>query len=72
MFPVVLAALTVVAITLSPHAAYSDAVRMGQIQRTPSAEILKLHAGNQMMMASSLDHPDFPAFVVEPPPAQRS
>jgi hypothetical protein len=64
MFPVVMAALTVAAITLSPAASYAQMVRFGQIEKTPSAEILKLHASNQATMEEALTHPDLPPFAV--------
>jgi hypothetical protein len=67
MLPVVLAALTVVAITMSPQASYAQMVRFGQIERTPSAEVLKLHASNQATMDEALTHPDLPPFVFELP-----
>ncbi len=67
MLPVVMAALTVVAITMSPAASYAQMVRFGQIERTPSAEVLKLHASNQATMQDALDHPDLPPFVFELP-----
>lgn len=67
MFPVVMAALTVAAITLSPQAGYSQMVRFGQINHTPSAELLKLHASNQATMEEALNQPDLPPFVVQSP-----
>lgn len=63
MFPVVMAALTVAAIALSPQAAYAQMVRFGQIDHTPSAEILKLHASTQATMEEALTQPDLPPFV---------
>ncbi len=63
MLPVVLAAMTVAAIALSPQAAYAQMARFGQIDHTPSAEILKLHASNQATMDEALTRPDLPPFV---------
>lgn len=64
MIPAVLAALTVVAITMSPQASYAQMARLGQIEQNPSAEILKLHASNQATMEQALTQPDLPPFVV--------
>ena len=69
MLPVFMAALTVAAITMSPAAGYSQMVRFGQINHTPSAELLKLHASNQATMDQALTQPDLPPFVVDSPDA---
>ena len=67
MFPVVMAALVVAAITVSPQAGYAQMVRFGHIERTPSAELLKLHASNEATMQEALNQPDLPAFAVDAP-----
>jgi len=67
IFPGVMAALVVTAIALSPQAGYAQMVRFGQIDQTPSAELLKLHASNQATMEQALDHPDLPPFTFELP-----
>ena len=67
MFPAVVAALTVAAIAMSPAAAYAQMVRFGHIDHTPSAELLKLHAGNQAVMQQALDQPDLPPFASPSP-----
>ena len=66
-FPVVMAALTVAAITLSPQAGYAQMVHFGQINHTPSAELLKLHASNQATIEQALTQPDLPPFATPSP-----
>lgn len=60
------ATMSVAAITMSSHAAYADIAREIQAQRTPSAEILKVHATVHATMEAALDQPSVPAFVLAP------
>jgi hypothetical protein len=66
-FPVVMAALTVAAISLSPAASYAQMVRFGHIDHTPSGEVLKLHASNHAVMEQALTQPDLPPFASPSP-----
>ena len=61
--PVLVAALTVVAVTLSSGASYAAIAHQLQVQRTDSAEILKVHARTQATMDEALNQPDLPPFV---------
>jgi len=60
-----LATMSVVAITMSAHAAYADVARQMQAQQAPSAEILKVHATVHATMEAALDQPTVPAFYLE-------
>jgi len=60
----VVAAMSLAAITMSSHAAYADIAHEMQVQRTPSAEILKVHATVHATMEAALDQPTVPAFIV--------
>jgi hypothetical protein len=63
IMPALAAAMTVAAITMSAGASYAAEARHLQVQRTDSAEVLRLHANAQVMMEQALTQPDFPPFV---------
>jgi len=64
----VVAAMSLAAITMSSHAAYADIAHEIHVQRTPSVEILKVHATVHATMEAALDQPTVPVFIV---PARR-
>ena len=64
MQKILLAAISLAAITMSSHAAYADIAHQMQVQRTPSAEILKVHATVHATMEAALDQPTVPPFIV--------
>jgi hypothetical protein len=63
IMPVLAAAMTVAAITMSAGASYAAAAQRLQVQRTDSAEVFRMHANAQLMMEQALTQPDFPPFV---------
>lgn len=63
IMPVLAAAMTVAAITMSAGASYAAVARDLQVQRTDSAEVLRLDAHAQIAMEQALTQPDLPPFV---------
>ena len=63
IMPALAAAMTVAAITMSAGASFAAAAQHLQVQRTDSAEVLRLHANAQVMMEQALTQPDLPPFV---------
>lgn len=63
--PLLLATTLLAVGAFSAHASYAGVVRAIQIDRTPSALILKVHAQVQATLERALEHPDLPPFVVD-------
>jgi hypothetical protein len=63
IMPVLAAAMTVAAITMSSGASYAAMARHLQVQQNDSADVLRLHANAQVLMEQALTQPEFPPFV---------
>jgi hypothetical protein len=71
LLPVLATTLTVTAIILSSGAAYAQLAHQMHVNRTDSAEILKVHATVQATMQIAMDQPSVPPFVFVPPITRR-
>jgi hypothetical protein len=58
--PFVLAAATLMAVMASTQIGYAATARQWQVQRTPSAEILRVHASAQLSIQQALEQPTLP------------
>ena len=67
LWPVLATTLTVTAIILSSGAAYAQVAHQMQVQRTESAELLKVHATVHATMEACDRSPSVPPFVFVPP-----
>jgi hypothetical protein len=63
IMPVLAAAMTVAAITMSAGSSYAAMARHLQVQQNESAEVLRLHANAQATMEQALTQPELPPFV---------
>lgn len=70
--PVFMAVALGAAMVLSSGADYELAARQMQIHRTPSAEILKLHATQQAVLDHALERPTLPPGMVIVLPRDRA
>lgn len=61
--PFLLAAATVMAVLTSAHIDYAASARQWQVQRTPSAEILRFDAANELRISQALEQPTLPDAV---------
>jgi hypothetical protein len=63
IMPVLAAAMTVAAITMSAGAPYAAVAQHLRVQRNDSVEVLRLHANAQVTMEQALTQPELPPFV---------
>jgi hypothetical protein len=63
LLPVMFAAATVMAVVSTAHAQYTAIAGQLQVQRTQSAEILRVHASVSLVVEQALAQPTLPDFV---------